>query len=125
MPKTSKNVLPTAEVGLAAGGLQNPVSDGLIFLPAPFLSQDVNAAPELAFGFPPVHPRGDLAEVMFHFSVRCPAVIARMQNIPDVPFPLWSGGEKDQFFSFQQKDPVLSVLFDNFEKGFRKLVFFY
>jgi hypothetical protein len=47
-----------------------------------------------------------------------------MANIADVPFPFGSSREKDQVLAFQKEDAIISILFNNLQKRFRKLKFF-
>lgn len=79
---------------------QNLVADGRFFFRAPFRAKDVHAAPELDFRFPPIHLRRDLPEVEFHLAFSRSAMQGRVMNIPDVPFALGSGREKDQLLAF-------------------------
>ncbi len=39
---------------------------------------------------------------------------AKMMNISDVPFPLWSGRKKDQFFPLEEKNTVVPISLDDF-----------
>jgi hypothetical protein len=46
-----------------------------------------------------------------------------MLDIPDVPLPTGSGGEKDQVLAFQEEDTVLWILLYYPKKSLRQLVF--
>jgi hypothetical protein len=48
---------------------------------------------------------------------------AGLMNIPDVPFPRGSGGEKNHPAAFQQIEAIVIVLFNNVSKNFLRWKF--
>jgi hypothetical protein len=46
-----------------------------------------------------------------------------MLDIPDVPLPTGSGGEKDQVLAFKEEDAVVWIPLSYGKKGLRHLVF--
>jgi hypothetical protein len=98
---------------------QNPAFDSFLFLGAPLFAKIVHASPKFGPSFSPIHIRCDLFKIVSHLGGAGSSMPAGMVNIADVPFALGSGGEKNHLFAFQQKDAVLVIHPNYFEKSFR------
>ncbi|MFX0204092.1 MAG: hypothetical protein ACFFCW_48965 [Candidatus Hodarchaeota archaeon] len=78
--------------------------------PTPFLPENIHTPPQTFSGLLEVRFWGDLSEVVSHLPFGRPAMLARMVNIPDVPLPFGSGGEKDELASFQKGNTIIPIL---------------